>query len=218
MNNQGQPRPDWTVVLRRRPARIVEGRPEGGYTDEFEIICCDCGDDPDLDYREVSPALQRIRGSTPSRRESPRTSSMSGSTPSLSEYTRRAAIRCARPTATYPSPARAAAASTRSPGPGRLASPIAAAAARPGQWSGYLSRPPPSGRIRLTCCCAATITWRPGPPWPPPTLSRLTRQAQSWNQHQPALGQQAPHPPIPRCSDNPPRCRRHRQPPHGLAI
>jgi hypothetical protein len=54
MNDQGQPRPDWTVVLRRRPTRIVEGRPEGGYTDEFEIICCDCGDDPGLDYREVS--------------------------------------------------------------------------------------------------------------------------------------------------------------------
>jgi hypothetical protein len=65
MNDQGQPRPDWTVVLRRRPARIVEGRPEGGYTDEFEIICCDCGDDPGLDYREVSPALQRIHGSYP---------------------------------------------------------------------------------------------------------------------------------------------------------
>ncbi len=52
----------WTVVLRRRPVRIVEGRPEGGWTDEFEIVCCDCGDDPDLDYREISPELQRIRG------------------------------------------------------------------------------------------------------------------------------------------------------------
>lgn len=65
MNGQGQPGPGWTVVLRRRPTRIVEGRPEGGYTDEFEIICCDCGDDPGLDYREVSPALQRIRGPYP---------------------------------------------------------------------------------------------------------------------------------------------------------
>lgn len=62
MNGQGQLGPGWTVVLRRQPARIVEGRPEGGYTDEFEIICCDCGDDPGRDYREVSPALQRIRG------------------------------------------------------------------------------------------------------------------------------------------------------------
>ena len=65
MNGQGQPGPGWTVVLRRRPARIVEGRPEGGYTDEFEIVCCDCGDDPGLDYREVSPMLQRIRGPHP---------------------------------------------------------------------------------------------------------------------------------------------------------
>ena len=37
-----QPGDDWTVVLRRRPARIIEGLPEGGYTDFFEIICY-CG-------------------------------------------------------------------------------------------------------------------------------------------------------------------------------
>jgi hypothetical protein len=53
---------DWTVVLRRQPARLVAGQAEGGYTDAFEIICCDCGDHPDLDYGEVSPELQRIRG------------------------------------------------------------------------------------------------------------------------------------------------------------
>jgi hypothetical protein len=40
----------------------MEGRPEGGYTDDYELVCCDCGDDPDLDYRDVSPRLQRIRG------------------------------------------------------------------------------------------------------------------------------------------------------------
>jgi hypothetical protein len=57
-----QPRVDWAVVLRRRPARIVEGQPEGGYTGAFEIICCYCGDHPDLDYRKVSPELQRVRG------------------------------------------------------------------------------------------------------------------------------------------------------------
>ena len=33
-----------------------------GYTDAYELICCDCGDNPDLDYRDVSPDLQRIRG------------------------------------------------------------------------------------------------------------------------------------------------------------
>jgi hypothetical protein len=62
MKTRVEPGQDWTVVLRRQPARIVAGRAEGGYTDAFEIICCDCGDDPDLDYAEVSPALQRIRG------------------------------------------------------------------------------------------------------------------------------------------------------------
>ena len=46
-------------------ARIVDGQPEGGYTDTFEIICCDCGDHPDLDCREVSPKLQLVRGPYP---------------------------------------------------------------------------------------------------------------------------------------------------------
>lgn len=65
MKSRDKPRPDWTVVLRRRPVRIVEGQPDGGYTDEYEIVCCDCGDDPGLDYRQVSPELQRIRGPYP---------------------------------------------------------------------------------------------------------------------------------------------------------
>ena len=55
----------WTVVLRRQPARMVEGRAEGGYADVFELICCDCGDHPGLDYSEVSPVLQRVRGPYP---------------------------------------------------------------------------------------------------------------------------------------------------------
>ena len=58
----GLPRWHWTLVLRRKPAHLVQGRPEGGYTDTYELICSDCGDDPDLDYREVSPRLRRIRG------------------------------------------------------------------------------------------------------------------------------------------------------------
>ena len=44
-----QPGHDWTVVLRRQPTRMVDGQPQGGYTDVFELICCDRGDDPDLD-------------------------------------------------------------------------------------------------------------------------------------------------------------------------
>ena len=60
------PRVDgWTLVLRRQPARMVAGRPEGGYADVFELICCDCGDDPGTDYREVSPRLQLVRGPYP---------------------------------------------------------------------------------------------------------------------------------------------------------
>jgi hypothetical protein len=58
----------WMATLRCQPACIVTGRPEDGYTDAFdaydayEVICRDCGDDPSLDYREVSPRLQRLRG------------------------------------------------------------------------------------------------------------------------------------------------------------
>ena len=62
MATRDQPGDGWTVVLRRQPARMIEGRPEGGYTDLFEIICCDCGDQPGLDYRDVSSVLQRVRG------------------------------------------------------------------------------------------------------------------------------------------------------------
>ena len=65
MATSDPPESSWTVVLRCRPARLVEGQPEGGYTDAYEIICCDCGDDPDLDYWEVSPRLQLVRGPYP---------------------------------------------------------------------------------------------------------------------------------------------------------
>ena len=57
-----EPALGWTVVLRRKPTRIVDGRPEGGYTDAYELICCECGDDPDLDYRDTSAGLRRVRG------------------------------------------------------------------------------------------------------------------------------------------------------------
>ena len=50
------------AILRSQPVRIVEGRIEGGYTSVFEVICRDCGDDPYLDYSEISPRLQRLRG------------------------------------------------------------------------------------------------------------------------------------------------------------
>lgn len=52
----------WTLVLRRQPVRLVEGRQDSGFADAYELICYYCGDNPDLDYRDVSPGLQRIRG------------------------------------------------------------------------------------------------------------------------------------------------------------
>ena len=48
--------------LRRQPVHIVGDRIEGGYTGVFEVICRDCGDDPFLDYSEVSLRLQQLRG------------------------------------------------------------------------------------------------------------------------------------------------------------
>jgi hypothetical protein len=45
--------------------RIGGGRTEGPYTDLVEIICCDGGDDPDRDHREISPGLQLVRGRYP---------------------------------------------------------------------------------------------------------------------------------------------------------
>ncbi len=51
-----------TASLRRRPVRTVEGCKEGGSRDDFEVVCCDCGDHPYWDYSEISLSLQRIRG------------------------------------------------------------------------------------------------------------------------------------------------------------
>jgi hypothetical protein len=65
MKTREKPGQDWTVALRRQPPRIVNGQPKSGDTSMYEIICCDCGDNPGLDYDEVSPELQRIRGPYP---------------------------------------------------------------------------------------------------------------------------------------------------------
>lgn len=55
----GQPGHGCTAVLRSQPVLMVDGRVEGG---AFELICCECGDHPHLDYSEVPPRLQQIRG------------------------------------------------------------------------------------------------------------------------------------------------------------
>jgi hypothetical protein len=61
----GQPGHGQTALLRRQPARIVDGRAEGGYTSLFELICPSCGDHPYLDYSEIPARLQQIRGPYP---------------------------------------------------------------------------------------------------------------------------------------------------------
>ena len=58
----GQPGHGKTAFVRRQPARIVDGRAEGGYTGVFELICPGCGDNPYVDYSEIPPQLQRLRG------------------------------------------------------------------------------------------------------------------------------------------------------------
>jgi len=58
----GEPGHGTITSLRRRPVRMVDGRAVGGYTDVFELICRDCGDHPGLDYSEVLPWLQSLRG------------------------------------------------------------------------------------------------------------------------------------------------------------
>lgn len=80
MRAPGQPWHGWTVVLRRQPARMADGQPQGGYTDAFELICCDCGDNPDLDYAIYHPSFGRSAGPTRSRRASPPMTSTCGTT------------------------------------------------------------------------------------------------------------------------------------------
>jgi hypothetical protein len=58
----GQPGHGSRAFLRDQPARIVNGRIQGGCTGVYELICPSCGDDPYLEYSEVASRLQRLRG------------------------------------------------------------------------------------------------------------------------------------------------------------
>ena len=58
----GQPGHGSTAFVRRQPARIADGRIQGSSTGAFELICPGCGDNPYVDYSEVPPQLQRLRG------------------------------------------------------------------------------------------------------------------------------------------------------------
>jgi hypothetical protein len=62
---ESQPGHDRTAVLRRHQARIEDGRFEGSYPGLFELICPSCGDQPYLNYSEIPPRLQRLRGPRP---------------------------------------------------------------------------------------------------------------------------------------------------------
>jgi len=54
---------DGPVTLRRQPARLSNGHRGGNTsTTTFQIICRECGDDPGLDHRDISPGLRQIRG------------------------------------------------------------------------------------------------------------------------------------------------------------
>lgn len=58
----GEPGHGGTAVLRRQPVLLADGRAERRYTGVFELICCECGDNPYLDYSQLSPRLQQLRG------------------------------------------------------------------------------------------------------------------------------------------------------------
>jgi hypothetical protein len=62
---QGRRMLGWTVVLRRQPAQVARHEQEGRHTHRFELICCECGDDPGLDYWAAAPEFQRLRGPYP---------------------------------------------------------------------------------------------------------------------------------------------------------
>jgi hypothetical protein len=118
MTTGSKPEDDWTLVLRRQPTRIVEGQPEGGYTDVFELICCYCGDHPALDYREIPPKLQLVRGHTQSRPVLQHTSNTAGCTSSPRRHPGRGRLQGQQRTAQRPSHAL----QYRAPGKERLMS------------------------------------------------------------------------------------------------
>jgi hypothetical protein len=54
--------PNWIIALRRKPAGPGKSQLEDHGADAFEVICRECGDDPALDYQQMSAELQQIRG------------------------------------------------------------------------------------------------------------------------------------------------------------
>ena len=62
MTDARAPEQDLTVVLRRQPARTVNGETTGDDYPAYEVICRLCGDGPSRGYLDVPPRLQRLRG------------------------------------------------------------------------------------------------------------------------------------------------------------
>jgi hypothetical protein len=75
----GQPGHGRTAYLRRQPARIVDGRMQGGYTAAYELICGQYGDHPYRDYSEIPRGCSRSAGRTRWRRALQRMRTTSGS-------------------------------------------------------------------------------------------------------------------------------------------
>jgi hypothetical protein len=44
---------------------VFDGRPDDGRPEMYELVCRDCGDDPQRSYSEVSAELQKVRGPYP---------------------------------------------------------------------------------------------------------------------------------------------------------
>jgi hypothetical protein len=56
------PERKWTLGLRQQPVSDADGDWEANGAVEYELICCYCGDDPQLRYGEVPAGLQQVRG------------------------------------------------------------------------------------------------------------------------------------------------------------
>ena len=78
MQTYDEPALGWTLVLRRQPVHLAEGRPEGGYTDANELVCCDCGDIPTWITTMSHPTFSGSAGRTGFRRASRHTGSTTG--------------------------------------------------------------------------------------------------------------------------------------------
>jgi len=86
----GQPGHGRTAYLRRQPARVVDGRMEGGCTGASELSCGQGGDHPSLDYSQIPRGCSRSAGRTRWRQVLPRMRTTSGSEPAADGHRTRA--------------------------------------------------------------------------------------------------------------------------------